>query len=110
MSPPSAPPAEYREDWNTSALRSNRLYLGESAALPIPNAGAVILGSVLWPAAKIPVEGTWRPCLLGEVRCGNDDTSPADTRTRLLEDRAMTGSCQQWPKSSNATAGSVVLG
>src|ERR1035438_3055960 len=30
---------------------------------------------VLWPAAQIPVEGTWHPCLLGEVRCGNDDSA-----------------------------------
>jgi len=65
----------YREDWNTAALRNNHLYLGESAPLPIPNGGKVILGPVLWPAAQIPVEGTWHPCLLGEVRCGNDDSA-----------------------------------
>lgn len=65
----------YRDDWNTAALRNNHLYLGESAPLPIPNGGTVILGPVLWPAAQIPVEGTWHPCLLGEVRCGNDDSA-----------------------------------
>lgn len=65
----------YREDWNTPALRNNHLYLGESAPLAIPNGGTVILGPVLWPAAQIPVEGTWHPCLLGEVRCGNDDSA-----------------------------------
>ena len=65
----------YRDDWNTAALHNNHLYLGESAAMPVPNGGTVILGPVLWPAAQIPVEGTWHPCLLGEVRCGNDDSA-----------------------------------
>jgi hypothetical protein len=65
----------YREDWNTAAVRNNHLYLGESAPLPISKGKKVILGPVLWPAAKIPREGTWHPCLLGEVRCGNDDSA-----------------------------------
>ena len=65
----------YRDDWNTAALRNNHLYLGESAPLSIPNGSTVILGPVVWPAAQVPVEGTWHPCLLGEVRCGNDDSA-----------------------------------
>jgi hypothetical protein len=65
----------YQDDWKTAALRNNHLWLGESPALPIPNGGTVILGPVLWPANKIPIEGTWHPCLLGEIRCGNDDSA-----------------------------------
>ena len=65
----------YRDDWGTAALRNNHLYLGESPAASIANGATVILGPVLWPAGQIPVEGTWHPCLLGEIRCGNDDSA-----------------------------------
>jgi hypothetical protein len=35
----------------------------------------VILGPIVWPAAQIPPEGTWHPCLLAEVRADNDDSA-----------------------------------
>ena len=65
----------YPHDWSTPALAANHLYLGESAPLAVPNGQTVILGPVLWPAGQIPLQGTWHPCLLGEVRCGNDDSA-----------------------------------
>ncbi len=81
----------YPDDWNTAAVRNNHLYLGESAPLPIPKGGkAIILGPVLWPAAKIPVEGTWHPCLLGEVRCGNDDSAGGKYGADIFADPAET--------------------
>jgi len=80
----------YSGDWNTSALRNNHLYLGESAPLPIPKNGKVILGPIMWPAAQIPVEGTWHPCLLGEVRCGNDDSAGGTNGADIPADPADT--------------------
>jgi hypothetical protein len=66
----------YDGDWNTTALRNNHQYLGESAAVSInPGTGGVLLGPVLWPGAQIPAEGTWHPCVLAEVRSDNDDSA-----------------------------------
>ena len=66
----------YPGDWDTAALQSNRLWLGESPALATVNAGQTrILGPVPWPAAQIPAEGTWHPCLLAEVRADNSDSA-----------------------------------
>jgi hypothetical protein len=65
----------YPRDWSTAALTANHLYLGTSAPVAVPNGETVILGPVLWPASQIPQQGTWHPCLLGEVRCGNDDSA-----------------------------------
>jgi hypothetical protein len=65
----------YPGDWDTAALQHNHLHLGESAPVSIPpGGGPVVLGPVLWPAAHIPVAGTWHPCLLAEVRADNDDS------------------------------------
>jgi hypothetical protein len=65
----------YPGDWDTAALQQNHLHLGESAPVSIPpGGGPVVLGPVLWPAAHIPVAGTWHPCLLAEVRAENDDS------------------------------------
>jgi hypothetical protein len=66
----------YPGDWTTPAIQANHLYLGESPPADIPaDGGPVILGPVKWPAAQIPAEGTWHPCLLAEVRASNDDSA-----------------------------------
>lgn len=66
----------YPGDWQTPALQANHLYLGESPALASIAVGAQqILGPIQWPAAQIPVEGAWHPCLLAEVRADNDDSA-----------------------------------
>ncbi|HUA84271.1 MAG TPA: sialidase family protein [Bryobacteraceae bacterium] len=80
----------YQQDWNTAALRNNHLWLGTSDPLPIPNGQTVILGPVVWPANKIPVEGTWHPCLLGEVRCGNDDSAGGTNGAEIPADPSAT--------------------
>ncbi len=86
----SLPATEFRypQDWYpgdwifpsnpalTAALQANRLPLGESAPIAtIPTGATQIIGPVLWPAAQIPAQGTWHPCLLGEVRADNDDSA-----------------------------------
>ncbi len=68
----------YGGDWNTPALVNNHLNLGESLAVPSIAVGPttpVILGPIKWAAADIPVEGTWHPCLLAEVRADNNDSA-----------------------------------
>jgi hypothetical protein len=66
----------YPGDWDTLGLQSNRLWLGESPALATVNPGQTrILGPVPWPAGQIPLEGTWHPCLLAEVRADNSDSA-----------------------------------
>jgi hypothetical protein len=66
----------YPGDWQTPALQARHLYLGESPAVASLAAGASqILGPIRWPASQIPVEGTWHPCLLAEVRSNNDDSA-----------------------------------
>ncbi|MFI5353242.1 MAG: hypothetical protein ACHQZS_09795, partial [Candidatus Binatales bacterium] len=45
---------------------------------------------VSWPAAQIPVEGTWHPCLLGEVRCGSDDSAGGTNGADIPADPADT--------------------
>jgi hypothetical protein len=65
----------YEGDWNSAALQSNHLYLGQSNASSVANGATVILGPIMWPASQIPPPGTWHPCLLGEVRCGADDSA-----------------------------------
>jgi len=66
----------YPGDWQTAGLQASHLYLGESPVLPSIAVGAQqILGPITWPAAQIPVEDTWHPCLLGEVRANNDDSA-----------------------------------
>jgi hypothetical protein len=34
-----------------------------------------IFGPIRWPAAQIPQEGTWHPCLLAEARGNNNDSA-----------------------------------
>ncbi len=65
----------YPDDWSTAALESNHLSLGESPPLAVANGATAIFGPIVWPAGQIPIEGTWHPCLLGEVRSGNDDSA-----------------------------------
>ena len=66
----------YAGDWQTPALQANHLDLGESPALASIAVGAQqILGPIPWPATEIPIEGTWHPCLLAEVRANNDDSA-----------------------------------
>jgi hypothetical protein len=66
----------YPGDWDSLGLQNNRRWLGESPPLAIVNAGQTrILGPVPWPAAQIPVEGSWHPCLLAEVRADNSDSA-----------------------------------
>jgi hypothetical protein len=66
----------YQGDWSTAAIANNHLWLGESAPVNIPSGGGpVILGPVTWPAAQIPAEGSWHPCLLAELRSDNDDSA-----------------------------------
>jgi hypothetical protein len=66
----------YPGDWQTPALQGRHLYLGESPAVATLGVGAVqILGPIQWPAAQIPQEGTWHPCLLAEARANNDDSA-----------------------------------
>jgi hypothetical protein len=65
----------YPRDWDTAALQSNHLNLGESPLVDIANGNVAYLGPVQWHAADIPKEGTWHPCLLVEVRCDNDDSA-----------------------------------
>jgi hypothetical protein len=80
----------YRRDWSTAALTANHLYLGESTPFPVANGQTVILGPVLWPASQIPLQGTWHPCLLGEVRCGNDDAAGGNDGADIPADPADT--------------------
>jgi hypothetical protein len=65
----------YPRDWDTAALQSNHLDLGESPPVEIADGDVAYLGPVQWHAADIPVEGTWHPCLLIEARCDNDDSA-----------------------------------
>lgn len=66
----------YDGDWTTAILRNNHTFLGETAPTNIAaGAAAQIVGPLTWPAAEIPAEGTWHPCLLAEVRCDNDDSA-----------------------------------
>ena len=65
----------YNGDWNTAALQNNHLFLGLSDPMPVANGATVILGPITWPAAQIPPPHSWHPCLLGEVRCGADDSA-----------------------------------
>ena len=66
----------YPGDWDTAGLQANRLWLGESPAMASINPGQTrTLGPVLWPAAQIPAEGTWHPCLLAEARADNSDSA-----------------------------------
>jgi hypothetical protein len=66
----------YPGDWQTPAVQARHLYLGESQPVAtLAMGGAAILGPVVWPAAEIPPEGTWHPCLLAEVRANNDDSA-----------------------------------
>jgi hypothetical protein len=66
----------YQGDWETPAVQADHLYLGESAPASIPaGGGPVVLGPIRWPAAQIPAEGSWHPCLLAEVRADNDDSA-----------------------------------
>jgi hypothetical protein len=66
----------YPGDWDSAALQANRLWLGESPAIASINPGQTrTLGPVLWPAAQIPAEATWHPCLLAEVRADNSDSA-----------------------------------
>lgn len=65
----------YDGDWLTVPVQQRHLYLGESAPQNIPVGATVIFGPVRWPAAQIPVEGTWHPCLLAEARGNNNDSA-----------------------------------
>ena len=66
----------YPGDWHTPALQARHLYLGESPAVASLGTGASeILGPIVWPAAEIPPETTWHPCLLAEVRANNNDSA-----------------------------------
>ena len=65
----------YPGDWDTPALQSKHLYLGESGPIVLANGATRIIGPVVWPAAQIPDPATWHPCLLAEVRTDNDDSA-----------------------------------
>jgi len=64
----------YRKDWDGPA-QARHLDLGESTPLIIGNGNTRILGPIVWPAAQIPSQATWHPCLLAEVRADNDDAA-----------------------------------
>lgn len=63
----------YPGDWQTVAVQQRHLYLGESASQNLAVGAARIFGPIRWPAAQIPQEGTWHPCLLAEARGNNND-------------------------------------
>jgi hypothetical protein len=63
----------YSGDWQTPAVQQRHLYLGECPAMTLPVGATAIFGPILWPAAQIPQEGTWHPCLLAEARGNNND-------------------------------------
>ena len=65
----------YDGDWQTAAVQQRHLWLGECAPQNIPVGATLIFGPIRWPAAQIPVEGTWHPCLLGEARGNNNDSA-----------------------------------
>jgi hypothetical protein len=65
----------YSGDWQTPAIQQGHLYLGESAAVTLPVGATRIFGPIRWPAAQIPQEGTWHPCLLAEARANNNDSA-----------------------------------
>jgi len=66
----------YPGDWLTAALQARHLWLGESPALATLAVGATqILGPIHWPAAQIPPETSWHPCLLAVVRSNNNDSA-----------------------------------
>jgi hypothetical protein len=68
----------YQGDWATAGLQANRLFLGESAPIDIPNGQTKIIGPVVWFKNQIPdpnVPNPWHPCLLAEVRTDNNDSA-----------------------------------
>ena len=65
----------YVGDWQTPAVQQKHLYLGESAAMNLAVGATRIFGPIRWPAAQIPQEGTWHPCLLAEARGNNNDSA-----------------------------------
>jgi hypothetical protein len=65
----------YPGDWSTGAIQARHLFLGESVPVNIPNGATQIVGPILWPAAQIPDEATWHPCLLAEVKAENNDSA-----------------------------------
>jgi hypothetical protein len=65
----------YAGDWQTLAIQQRHLYLGESAAMNLAVGATRIFGPIRWPAAQIPAEGTWHPCLLAEARGDNNDSA-----------------------------------
>ena len=75
----------YKADWDaTLALRP--LDLGETAPANLASGLQKILGPVVWPAAQIPDEATWHPCLLAEVRTDNDDSAGGVTACDIPAD------------------------
>jgi hypothetical protein len=65
----------YPGDWSTGPIQARHLFLGESLPINIPNGATQVVGPILWPAAQIPDEATWHPCLLAEVRAENNDSA-----------------------------------
>ncbi|MGF6921542.1 sialidase family protein [Paraburkholderia sp. 40] len=65
----------YPGDWQTAAVQQRHLYLGESAPMSLAVGATRIFGPIRWPAAQIPQEGTWHPCLLAEARGNNNDSA-----------------------------------
>jgi hypothetical protein len=65
----------YPGDWSTPAVLARHLFLGEGPPMNIPSGQTKVLGPVLWPAAQIPPQATWHPCLLAEARADNNDAA-----------------------------------
>jgi hypothetical protein len=75
----------YKADWDqTLALR--HLDLGETAPANLAAGVQQIVGPIVWPAAQIPDETTWHPCLLAEVRTDNDDSAGGATACDIPAD------------------------
>jgi hypothetical protein len=64
----------YQGDWDGPA-QARHLVLELSPPAIIPSGTTKILGPITWPAAQIPSQATWHPCLLAEVRADNDDSA-----------------------------------
>jgi hypothetical protein len=62
----------YAGDWTTPAESARHLALGPSAPTTVNAHATKIVGPVVWPAAQIPPEAAWHPCLLAEARADND--------------------------------------
>jgi hypothetical protein len=64
----------YEGDWDAPA-KARHITLGESAPTILNTGSTKIIGPITWPAALIPSQTAWHPCLLAEVRADNDDSA-----------------------------------